>query len=275
MSERHLYCLSVTPLYADTTTQERWLPSLCLLSVTPALAELIDRLRTLLDDHGLEAVAQRTTLPAWYYACTELYPPTARTLLHVGRAEMWLSGWVPPMTSPCFRSAALPLMEVLAEQRPARVIDLAALRTAKITGLLRELTLLAAEEMRVDERLNALDALYTSVTACESKTASRFNSDLTGYADSITTEVAHMEQRLDELALQTNAITESLLRRALGARLGDWVIHVEPDGRRTQMCVEAVDFYHGHLMLRGPRITQQGRVGKRIEALNIPLVAEL
>lgn len=274
MTHRRLYCLDVEPLVVDDFHGAEWkrgLPSLCLVDIDAALVTQIGELRDLLDLHHLHAAAQPALHVAWYYTRNGFYHPAAHSLLHVSETAIWLSGWIPPFTRPCFRSSRIPLKEALSPHSPAQPIDLTGVRTAETGGLLRELALLDQEETRTYDRLGALEQLGEQLTAVEAHSAERSNTDLIAYAASLSAEVAQLEHHLTQLALETNTLSKELLRKALGLRLGDWVISIDPRGRRVQLCIDAVHYDDHHLLLSGPLITQQGLVGKRTESLLIPV----
>ncbi|MBR9883488.1 MAG: hypothetical protein GYB21_07445 [Oceanospirillales bacterium] len=277
MPPSRLYCLDVQALTTDpepTVEPTRWLPTLCLVDLNASLLARIHAMRDLLDQHHLNSVSQRITEAAWFYPRNGLYHPAPNTLLHVAETSIWFSGWVPPLTSPCFRSSAMPLKEALAPTEPAIALDLTGIRTAETGGLLRELALLDEEEKCTYERRDALETLHDQLAAVETKTAERSSTDLIGYACALSAEVTQLQHHLEKLALETQTLTKQLLHRALGLRLGDWVINLDSRGRRVQLCVQNVEYYDRQLLLSGPCITQRCQVGKRTETLTIPVATE-
>lgn len=278
MTAARLYCLGVRPVYAEASRNsylrqyERARPSLCLCSITPALIETLTVLRNLLDEHQLTNVSRRTTSIAWYYPPDDRYLVNTHTWIHVSEHDVRFAGAWAPETTPTFESTPVPLKELLAPDAPLTPLDLAPLRTLSPGGLMDELIAAEAEQEQLSKRIGALEELHSALAAVDHTLVHSIRNTMVDYTEHLLTELAQCQHHLEQTELELETLGKALLKRSFGARLGDWLIHLDNHGLRRQICVESVSYFEGKLFISGPNITQRGQLGKRQESLIISLV---
>ncbi|WP_417582590.1 hypothetical protein [Nitrincola sp.] len=279
MTAARLYCLGVRPLYATASPDHyysphygRNQPSLCLCALTPELIETLTELRELLEQHQLTDVSRRTTAIAWYYPPGDRYLVNTRTWVQVSEHHVRFAGAWSPETTPTFQSTSVPLKELLAPDAPLIPLNLKSLRTLYPGGLMEEIIAADAEQQQLSDRIEALEELQRALTAVDHTLANSAPIPLAEYTEALLAELAQLQHYYEQTELELEALGKALLKRSFGARPGDWVVYIDDQGRRRQVCVESVHYYAGKLVISGPNITQRGQLGKRQEYLMIPLV---
>lgn len=280
MTSARLYCLGVRPLYTEATP-DRYSPhyghnqpSLCLCALTPELIETLTELRKLLEQHQLTNVSRRTTAVAWYYPPDDRYLINTSTWIQVSEHHVRFAGaWHPDITL-TFQSTSVPLKEILTPDVPLIPLDLESLRTLYPDGLMEEIIAADQEQQQLSERIEALEELQRALTGVDHKLTYPAHTPLADYTEALLTELAQCQHHYEQTELELETLGKALLKRSFGARPGDWVVHLDDQGRRRQVCVESVHYYDGKLIISGPNITQRGQLGKRQEYLMIPLVPD-
>lgn len=276
-----IFCLRVEPLYSHEDKDYLWqrvcpMPSLCVCNFTPEFLATIEKLHTVLMEHELTSVSQRTTAVEWFHKRTDHYVFGTNTQINVTETTVSFSGWHPPHQAPYFQSSTLPLSEVLDASTEFKRIDLGNMRLPIAQGLIDEIVSKDEELNKLLDRSNALDELEGALLTLDSCATGRLNSDLTEFESSLLSDVANIQRQIDQLELDIRQLNRRLLRRCLAIRVGDWIISDGSDySRKTvRLQVAEVDYYDKKLCISGPLITQKGEVGKRTESIYISVLPD-
>ncbi|TNC82796.1 MAG: hypothetical protein C9356_02700 [Oleiphilus sp.] len=271
---KRLCCLSVSRLVADMPDNVRgWeidpLPLYGFVDFSGQLLQEIKHLRTLLSEHELDEIKQKTTKISWYFYHTERYYRDVPSFLHVTPTEVYFSGAVKPYKQANFRTVPVVFSEVINESQVFRKIDMARLGLPLANGLIKELEANSEETEHLWKRKDALDDVQSALTKADGAREPA-HAKFSEYADALVAELCSLEKQLQQADLDRERLGKKLLYRVFGLCIGDWIYC--NTGLKSKLQIERVDYYEGDLVLYGSNITQKGLVGKRQGSCHIKLV---
>lgn len=281
MSKSRVFCLRVEPLYIHEEQDYQWrriypTPTLCVCDFTTELIAKIERLRSLVIEHGLATVSERTAVVEWFHKLTDHYVFGTLTQINVTESTVSFSGWHPPHQAPYFQTTMLPLSEAIEANKQFRPIDLGNIRLPIAQGLIDEIVAQDEELNKLLDRSAALDELQDVLLKLDGCATGWLNSDLTEFESSLLSDAANIQRKINQLELDISQLNRQLLRRCFEIRVGDWVTCNGSDySRKTvRLQVEDVHYYDKKLCISGPIITQKGEVGKRTDSIHISVLPD-
>lgn len=279
MKPKKLYCLGITPLYADTKKHTVYselypLPSLCLCDFNELITSHITKLSQLIIEMELSDVSAKTTCVTWFFEQTNSYHINIPSCIHVTETSVYFSGYLPPYKQTYFVTSKVPINEVLDNAKMFRPIDMARLSLPLAKGMIKELGFRYQSYEKANDRFYVLDDVLTALVKLDGETTEALESDTSNYLLALSSEISNLHKESESIELEMELLAKKLLYRAFGLTVGDWISTDStwrPD-KRVQLQIERVDYYNESITLSGPIITQKGDVGKRTESVQIRLV---
>jgi hypothetical protein len=250
-------------------------PKLCSRFVTPALIETVNTALRLIEDNRLLEIVYTAPEVNWFDSLDDRIYQSINSSLHVNKQSIFYSGAFAPDTATVFVSTRLPLSGITSDEHcSSKELNLSFLSTDTAKALISELEHLDSELQIAWKRHESLEELDTALDSLKSASVLANASNTDALAYEVSVELKELMRETESLEWEIEKKCETLCKRVLGIAKGDRVLtqsHHKNNYQEIQ--IELVRFYNGTMYLDGPKILQNGTLGKRHETAHINLVA--
>ena len=235
-----LLCVSVDELTElRASHREHWVksPTLCSALISEELLQDVEKGQAILSEHHINEVVITVQYLNWFYSLNKRVFQTVTSYLHVRQNEIYFSGALYPQTNAAFRSHCIPISEVTDQ---------------------------AIVPIKLDYSL--LDTLSNSLEAITPSPISDIENESDHHLRALSQDILRLDSQAEKLEATLNIKCIELCTSVLGIKPGDRIYtrQYASDVKR-QIILEQVRYYNGTLYLDGPKVLQNGSIGKRTE----------
>ncbi|MFG0456721.1 hypothetical protein [Shewanella mangrovisoli] len=279
MQSKRLFCLKVKPLFIESSETRNWyaktpVPLFCHVYFDDALIADIQHCRELLILNGLSSISKRCAGASCFFEIALRYHPDVSIDIHVTEKEVFFTGFIPPFREAYFKTSNIEIAVAIESAKQFRCIEHLKSPQADQTALIQQIKLKHKEHELLCEELIHIINLREQLDSLEASQIDFSDLSLNQYLQSLTDKIINKQRQRADLEHEVELLCKQLLWRYFKVMPGDWVYaDIEPRRGPIQLLVQSVDLHDNYIFIRGPKITQMGEVGKRVESIAI-LISE-
>ena len=264
-----LLCVSVDELTElKASNREHWVksPTLCSALISEELLQDVEKGQAILSEHHINEVVITVQYLNWFYSLNKRVFQTVTSYLHVRQNEIYFSGALYPQTNAAFRSHCIPITEVTDQAIIPIKVDYSLLDTVSAKRIIIEIQRIEEEYSAVCDRRDSLDTLSDSLEAITPSPISDIENESDHHLRALSQDILRLDSQAEKLEATLNIKCIELCTSVLGIKPGDRIYtrQYASDVKR-QIILEQVRYYNGTLYLDGPKVLQNGSIGKRTE----------
>ena len=249
-------------------------PKICAIFLTDNLSKQISKYVALIDANELDEVAVQVTSLNWFHSLDNRSYYTIYARMHISTDSVYFSGAFTPQKIPEFQSKRVPLNHFeLNREVLSKTINTALLHSPQALVIMSEIERLNEEQSILWERQDTLSNLKASLDALSPASGLVESAANDRFSASLINEIAALEKTSESMEGLLEGKCCHLCKTILGLSINDRVLIIgESNAKSYEIILKPVSYSEGELYLHGPKVLQNGAIGKRSEIIVITLV---